>query len=198
MNGPLEAVYQTSQNLYAVLVSPVDGKVWNENTQLWENYNSGHWSQYAVVMTEYSGSGYYRASYPIASPAVLSTDLIFARNGGSPALGDTPVTQVYHSQGENVGAVGNSWTSAQNMTYALGSQQLGSILGTPSSPTVLPTNLTSTETDAYAGRAVIMTGGTLIQQASFITAYDGTLFTLTINGFPSGGTPANGDTFIII
>lgn len=197
MNAPIQAVYTTGMNLYSVLISPVDGKVWNETGQAWENYNSGHWSQYAVVLTEYSESGYYRASYPISSPSVLSTDLIFARNGGSPALGDTPVTNIYQSQGENVGAVGNSWTSAQNMAFALGSQQIGAISGTPTSDVLFATNLSSLQIDTYAGRALIMTSGVFIQQAAYITAYDGA-GNLTINGLPSGGTPSNGDTFIII
>lgn len=197
MNGPLQALYQTGQNLYAVLISPVDGTVWNENTQLWESYASGHWSQYAIVLTEYTGSGYYRAAYPIASPTVLSTDLFFARNGGSPALGDTAVIS-NQSQGVNIGAAGNSWQAGQNMAYAVGSQQFGAISGTPASATLLPTNLTRTQTDSYAGRAIIMVSGTVAQEAAFITAYDGTTKILTINGFPSGLTPANTDTFIII
>lgn len=198
MNAPIEALYQTGQNLYAVLISPVDGTVWNQNTQLFEAYNSGHWSQYAVPLTEYSGSGYYRAAYPIASPTVLSTDVIYLRAGGSPTLGDSPATNLEQSQGVNIGAAANSWQAGQNMGIALGTQQVGAISGTPSSPTLLPTNLTNSHLDAYAGRAIVMTSGALIQQASFVTAYDQTLFILTITGFPSGATPANSDTFIII
>lgn len=197
MNAPIQSIYQTDQNLYAILISPVDGTVWNEQNSAWEAYNSGHWSQYAVTLTEYTGSGYYRAAYPIASPSVLSTDLIYVRSGGSPALGDVPASNITQSQGVNVGAVGNFWQSGQNMAFALGSQQIGAISGTPSTPTNLPTNLTSTHLNAYAGRAIIMTNGLLIQQASFVTAYDGAA-NLTIQGFPSGATPASADAFIII
>lgn len=198
MNAPIQALYQTAQHLYAILVSPVDGTVWNQNTQLWETYNSGHWSQYAVPLTEYSGSGYYRATYPIASPSVLSTDIIYAQAGGSPTLGDPPATSIYQSQGANVGAAGNSWQAAQNFASTTGSQQIGAVFGTPPSALLITTNLTSIQTNTYAGRAIIMTSGILIQQASFITAYNGSTFVLTINGFPSGSTPANGDTFVII
>lgn len=198
MNAPIQSIYQTGQTLYAILISPVNGFVWNQMNQVFESYNSGHWSQYAIVMAEYSGSGYYRAAYPIAAPSVLTTDVIYVQGGGSPTLGDTPAANLYQSQGSNIGAVGNLWQSAQNMSFALGSQQIGSILGTPSTAVLLPTNLTNVHSDAYAGRVVIMTSGALIQQASPITAYDGVLFTLTIVGFPSGSTPSNGDTFIVI
>lgn len=198
MNAPIELVYQTGQTVYAVLVSEEDGTIWNETDQVWETYNSGHWAKYAVLLTEYTGSGYYRAAYPISTPAFLSTDLLFVQNGGSPALGDTPATAIYHSQGENIASAANSWVAAHNMGSALGTQQVGEISGTPPDAVTLPTNLTSSSADAYAGRAIIMTSGALIQQASFITGYDGTTFILTTNGFPSGGTPASGDKFIII
>lgn len=197
MNAPIQALYQVGQNLYAILVSPVDGTVWNQNTQLWEAYNSGHWSQYAVPLTEYVGSGYYRAAYPIASPSVLSTDLIYVRSGGTPTLGDVPATAIEQSQGVNIGAAGNSWQAGQNLATVTGTEQIGAISGTPASPTVLPTNLASTALDTYAGRAIVMTSGLLIQQASFITLYDGA-GTLTIQGFPSGSTPANTDKFVIL
>lgn len=197
MNAPIQAIYSSGQNLYAVLVNP-DGTVWNQNLSVWETYNSAHWPQYAVVLTEYTGSGFYRAAYPIAEPDALSTDIIYTRVGGTPALGDTPASNLYQSQGANVGAVGNYWQSAQNMAFALGTQQLGAIVGTPVDSKTLATDLTNTELDAYAGRVIIMTSGTLIQQASPITAYDGTTFTLTITGFPSGSTPANTDTFVIV
>jgi hypothetical protein len=198
MNAPIEALYQVGATLYAVLVSQVNGQVWNQTGQAWENYNSGHWSDYAVPLTEYSGSGYYRAAYPISAPTFLSSETIFVQAGGSPTLGDPPATSIYQSQGANIAAVGNNWGSAQNMSFALGTQQLGAISGTPATPFALPTNLTSAETDTYAGRAIIMTSGMLAQQASFITAYNGSTFVLTIQGFPSGGTPANMDTFVII
>lgn len=198
MNAPIQAIYSVGQTLYAILISPVDGKVWNQTGQAWETYSSGHWSQYAVLLTEYSGSGYYRAAYPISEPSVLSTELIYVQNGGSPALGDTPATVLGQSQGVNVAAAGNSWDAGHNFADSVGSQQSGSISGTPTSSTLLTTDLLSIETDTYAGRAIIMISGDLIQQAAFITAYDGTTKDLTINGFPSGDTPADGDAFIII
>lgn len=197
MNAPIQAIWQSGQDLYAILISQVDGTVWNQNTQAWESYNSGHWSQYAVPLTEYTGSGYYRGAYPIASPSMLSSEIIYVRSGGSPSLSDVPATNLIQSQGVNVAAAGNSWQAGQNFAFTVGTQQIGAISGTPASPTLLPTDLTSDQLDAYAGRAIIMTSGILIQQASYITMYDGA-GNLTIQGFPSASTPANSDTFIII
>lgn len=200
MNAPIQAVYQVTQNLYAVIFNNDDGKVWNQTSQLWETYSSVNWVNYAVPLTEYTGSGYYRAAYPIPANllASLTTELIYARAGAFPALGDTPASNLFQSQGANVAAVGNLWQPAQNMAKALGTQQLGAIVGTPATPYLLTTDLTSTEIDTYAGRTVLMTSGALNQQASRITAFDPGLNTLTILGFPSGVAPADTDTFVII
>ncbi len=199
MNAPIQAVYTVGQNLYAVIFGNVDGKAWNQTDQVWEAYASGHWAKYAVALVEYANSGYYRATYPVPAGSLsqLTTEVIFLRAGGTPTLGDTPATGLYQSQGSNVGAVGNAWQSAQNMGNALGAEQAGAISGTPGSATLLPTNLASTAADAYAGAAIILTSGALIQQRSFVTGYDGA-GNLQIQGFPSGGTPANGDLFILV
>lgn len=198
MNAPIQALYASGNTLYAILISPDDGTVWNNVSLVWQTYSAPSWSQYAVPLSEYPSSGYYRAAYPVASPLWLSTDVIYVQAGLSPALGDSVASGIYQSQGSNIGSVGNLWQSAQNMAFALGTQQVGTIVGTPSSSISLPTNLVNPEVDAYAGRAIIMTSGILIQQASPITAYDQTTSTLTIIGFPSGDAPSNGDAFVII
>lgn len=197
MNVPITATYTVGATLYAVVVSPA-GTFWNTGSLTLETFSAGSWSQYAVPMTEYPGTSYYSAAYPAGITGVLTSELLFSQAGGSPSLSDAPAFTVIQSQGKNVGSVGNLWQSAQNMAFALGTQQLGAIVGTPTSGVLLPTNLTSTQLDAYAGRAVVMTSGVLFQQGSRINAYDPSLFTLTIVGFPSGHSPANSDTFIII
>ena len=196
MNAPISALYQSGQNLYSVSISQVTGYFFNTVTPAYEVYASGHWSQYATALVEFTSSGIYQAAYPISSPSQLSTEVIFVRAGGSPALGDQPLLS-YQSQGVNVATALNSWTSGQNFGTAVSTQQIGAISGTPSSSTALPTNLVSTKVDAYAGRSIIMTSGLLIQQAAYILSYDGA-GNLVINGFPSAATPASSDTFIIV
>lgn len=197
MNAPLQVVFQTAQTVYAVLINPVDGTVWNNVTPGWEAYNAGHWAQYAVVLTEYPSSGYYRAVYPIAAPTVLTTDLYFSQAGGSPTVGDPAITGIQQSQGVNVAAAGNSLQAGKNFAAVTGSEQIGAISGTPGSATLLPTNLISNAPGTYASSAIRMTSGLLAQQTAFITGYDGA-GSLTINGFPSGATPADGDSFVIL
>lgn len=197
-NAKIQALYATGNNLYAVLINPATSQFYNNMISVWEAYNPAHWGVYAVPMAEAAGSGYYSAFYPIPpNSQVLSTDIIYAQAGGSPMLGDVVASNIYSSQGVNIGAVGNSAQAGQNMGFALGTQRVGAINGTPPSATLLLTNLTSTEVGAYAGRAIIMTSGLLVEQASLITGYDGA-GNLTIVPLPSGGTPASSDTFIIV
>lgn len=198
INAKIQALYATGNTLYAVLIDPETSKFYNNMMGAWEAYNPAHWGVYAVPMAEAAGSGYYSAFYPIPpNSQVLSTDIIYAQAGVSPTLGDVVASNIYASQGVNIGAVGNSAQAGQSMGFALGTQQVGAVNGTPGSPTLIPTNLANAQVGAYAGRAFIMASGVLAQQASLITGYDGA-GSLTIVPLPSGGTPASGDVFVIV
>lgn len=197
MNAPLQAIYQTGQSLYAILINPVDGTVWNEMNTAWEAYNSGHWSQYAISLTEYSGSGYYRAAYPITVPVVLSTDLIYVQSGGSPTLGDVPASNLGQSQGVNVAAIGQSVNGANNLSTTTNLMLAGSVIAGTLTPSSFPTNLTSSVNAAYQGRTCFFATGELINQVGNIIAYDGTSFTITVGG-PYTAAPSIGDIFIIV
>lgn len=195
-NAPILAQYTPAQTIYGASVRDSDGFWWNVTNSLWEAFVSGHWSQYAIAMAEFTGSGIYRAAYPIATPVALTTEFIFAQSGGSPVLGDQSLT-FYKSQGQNIAAIGNAWQNAQNLAAVTGTEQIGAISGTPTSAVLLPTNLTSVALSAYAGSSIRMTSGALVQQTAYITGYDGA-GNITINGFPSGATPASGDLFVIL
>ncbi len=197
MNSPIQATYQTGQALYAVLFNPDNDTVWNENDSVWEAYNSGHWAQYAVVLAEYSGSSYYRASYPITSPTVLSTEIIYLQGGGSPTLGDTAISGPYQSQGANLGAVAGSFQAPLNLERTLDGMLQGSVIAGTLTPSAFPTDLTSTTNAAYQGRVCLFLTGALIKQVGNVIAYDGTSFTLTVGG-PYTAAPSIGDKFIII
>lgn len=197
MKPPIQALYQTGSSLYAVLFNPDDGTVWNQNSQAWEAYNSSHWSQYAVALTEYAGSGYYRVAYPIAAPTVLTSEVIYAQGGGSPTLGDSPVAGPGQSQGANLGAVANNSLVPPNLALTLSSMIVGTVVAGVLTPSSFPTNLSSTTNAAYQGRICLFTSGALVNQVGNIIAYDGTTFTLGIGG-PYTAAPSIGDTFIII
>lgn len=195
MNAPIQALYSTGQTLYAVLVSPVDGAVWNQVDEEWQEYSAGAWAQYAVPLTEYAGSGYYRAAYPIADPSFLSTDLVFLQGGGSPALGDSPIAPVSQSQGANVASVAGEVASARSLGASLSSQRVGAVVGTPTALTLV-SDLSDATDDAFIGRILIMTSGDAAAQVQYISAYDGATKAVTLAG-PLVTVPSDGDEFVI-
>lgn len=65
-----------------------------------------------------------------------------------------------------------------------------------SSTSIIETNLTAAVNDHYKGRTILFTSGTLANQASEITGYNGTTKEITCAVLTSA--PANGDTFVIV
>ena len=197
----IESIFATGNTLYVVIHGLVSGvsKVWNPtlNTGLgaWDTYAGANWAQYAIAMTEQAGSGYYSASYPTLISGVLTTDVTYVQGGGSPALGD-PAAFAQRSQGDSVAAIAGDTQPALNLSASTGSQQTGALIGVPTA-SLLPTNLTSTTTDTYLGRVIVMTSGAAIQQVQYITAYDGSTKILTLAA-PLVTIPSATDTFVII
>lgn len=198
---PIETLYITGSTMYVVIHGLVLGvaKVWNPTLNAglgaWDTFNGANWAQYAIAMTEDSGSGYFQAAYPTAIEGVLTTDVMYIQGGGSPTLGDTPLTST-RSQGNNVAAVAASVQAALNMGASTGSMQTGAFSGIPTA-SILPTALTSTTDDQYLGRVLIVTSGVAINQVQYITAYDGTTKTITLAS-PLVTAPVAADTFVII
>jgi hypothetical protein len=64
------------------------------------------------------------------------------------------------------------------------------------SPTQMSTNLTETTNDHYKGRIIIWTSGSLLGQATDITAYNGVTKVLTYTTVTD--TPSATNTFIIV
>jgi len=71
------------------------------------------------------------------------------------------------------------------------------VTGTLSS-TQATTNLTEATDDHYKGRAILWTSGVLKDSAQSITAYLGSSKRLTYSATPTGESPSNGDTFVIV
>lgn len=199
---PIQALYQTASIVYAVIRGLVSGtrQYWNPTLNTgaggWEAYNSAHWSQYAIAMTEDAGSGYYAATYPAGISGVLTTEGYYVRGGGSPALGDSPAVSLVQSQGQNLAAVAGDATVPDTLQKALFCEQLGAATGTPTA-SVISTNLTNAQINAFAGRSIVFTSGAAFQCAARIVAYNPTGGVLTLAA-PLAATPAAADTFIII
>lgn len=198
---PIETLFTTGNTMYAVIRGLVLGvlKVWNPTLNAglgaWDTYVGANWAQYAIAMAEQTGSGYYFASYPTAISGVLTTETIYIQGGGSPALGDSPAV-AYRSQGDNVAAAGGSVQAALNFAAAVGSEQTGALIGTPTA-SILQTDLSSSVDDAYIGRILIMTSGGATSQVAYIIAYDGTTKTLTLAS-PLVTIPAATDEFVVV
>jgi len=91
MANELRPHYQSGKALYAVLIRAADGLVWNGTG--WESLAAANWGTYAVTLTEQSTTGFYYGSMPAAQAAGLYDVNYFLRAGGSPATGDTLVSQ---------------------------------------------------------------------------------------------------------
>ena len=197
MNAPIEAVYQVGQTLYAVIINPADGTVWRFDTSVWEAFTSGHWADYAVPMAEFAGSGYYRAAYPITTPTVLATEVIYVQAGGTPTLGDVPATALGHSQGANVAAIGQSVPSANMLALTTGLMVSGAVIAGTLTPSSFPTNLASPTNAQYQGRGCWFVTGALAGQVGNIISYDGTTKTIYVGG-PFTAAPSTSDVFIVV
>lgn len=197
---PLEVTFNTGANLYAVIHGVVSGtrQVWNPTLNsgagAWEAYNSAHWAQYAVALTEQDGSGYYAATYPANISGVITSEVFY--NNASPTLGDAPVASVSYSQGRNAAGLSGDPLAASNAQQAFISEQKGAAAGVPT-VSVIPTNLQSTQANVYAGRAVIFTSGAAVQCAGRIIAYSPINGILTLSA-PLPIAPAAADSFIIV
>lgn len=195
MSIPIEVAYNSGATLYAIIHHP-DGRTWNNLSQIFEAYNSAHWAQYAVPVTEQGASGYYRGVYPAAISGVLTTELIYVQGGGSPAISDVPSIGVGQSQGQNIGALAGDAVAAANQAKACGSMITAAAISGTLTNVQMTTNLPDTTDDVYIGRIIVWTSGALLRQVANVTAYQGSARKLTYS--PVNGVPGIGDTFVIV
>lgn len=195
---PLQAVFNTGATLYKVLHNP-NAQVWNPATGpsgAWENFNGANWAQYGVPLTEQAGTGYYRATYPAGIGAVLTSEVTYQQAGGGPVVGDTPIAQPDQSQGQNVAAIAGDPDVADTLQQNLSVVARGAAAGVPTT-SVIPTDLTVAQANAFAGRSVVFTSGAAFECAGRIVSYNPTAGVLTLAA-PLAVAPAAADTFVIV
>jgi len=95
----------------------------------------------------------------------------------------------------NVSAISSDTTAATNLSKSALGISSGLCSGTPTTTTIA-TDLTDTTNETYTGRVIIMTSGNAKNEATDITAYDGTTKTLTVTALATA--PAANDTFVIV
>jgi len=195
MSFPIETAYQTGFTLYAIVHHP-DGRVANNVDEAWEAFNASNFADYAVALTEQGASGYYRGTYPAWISGVLTTEAVYLQADVNPAVGDAPTASLIHSQGTNLAAIGGGVAAALNM--ALSGAQLiqGAAVAGTLSTTQASTDLGQPLLNAYVGRTILWTSGTLMGVAAGITGYAATNGVLTFTPVPVA--PTANDDFIIV
>jgi len=198
-NLPIEAQYTTGRTLHVVRHNP-DGRVWNANSGAWEAYNSSNWADYAIPMTEQAGSCYYRAAQTIPDLDVNTTDALYERISPTPTLpssagGDIPLG-TGQSQGANVVTIAEEFEAAENLSLSALTMEQGSVQAGAITTQSFISDLGSGVVDAYRGRVILFTNGTLFRASAIIIAFDPDTKLLTFTTLP--GVPAQDDTFIVV
>lgn len=92
--------------------------------------------------------------------------------------------------------INNVAGSAVNLERSASAIHRGSITNTSTSTALIDSGLTEAANDHWKGRIVLFTSGTLLGQATDITAFTASSDTLTVSALT--GAPANGDTYVIV
>lgn len=189
--------FQSGATLYVILLNSVTGQVWNAVDEAWEDYNSANWAEYAVALTELTGSGLYTAAFPTGiADDVLTVAGFYQQAGGSPTLGDTPAAGLNATQGVNVVAVAGDADVALTLQQNLKAGLRGAAAGTPT-VSVIPTDLSLAQSNALQGRSVVFTSGVAFACAGRIVSYNPTNGVLTLAA-PLPIAPEADDTFIVV
>lgn len=193
---PLETFTVTGQFPYVVIHHP-EGWVWNttllDGAGDWEPFNGGHWAQYAIPLTEQTGSGYYSAPYPAAIGDVLTTDVVYY--GETPTLGDNPGGGT-NSQGTNIAAIAADAAVPQSLQRSLATMVRGAVIAGTLTTTAFTTDVVNAEVNAFQGRSVLFATGALAGQGGVISAFDPDTGLLTVTGAFTAA-PAVDDVFVI-
>lgn len=197
LNFLIETIYASAMSLYAVIFHP-DGRAWNKTLNAgaggWETYDSGHWSAYAIPLTEKSGSGYYHAAYPAGITGVLTTEVVYAN--AAPTLGDAPIG-IAQSQGVSIAAVAGDASAAPKFQASLSSMVLGAVTAGTLTSTAFPTNVVNANTNAFQGLTLKFVTGVLAGQGGTILSYDTATGTITVTAAFTGA-PALNDILVIL
>lgn len=193
----VQSIYTTGLTLYAIIHNLSTNQVWRTDTNVWEAYNSAHWTSYALALAEQASSGYYSAAYPAGITNTLTSEAIYVQAGGSPALSDAPSIASLQSQGVNANGIGFNALAAGNLAQSAGSMMQGSVAAGTLQAASFTTGLTDVAANVYQGRIIVFTSGALIRQVGNIIAYSPTGGLITVGG-PFTSAPSAADTFIIV
>lgn len=197
MSALIETFVVTGQFPYVVIHSPT-GQLWNTTLNAgaggWESYASGHWAQYAVPLVEQAGSGYYSAAYPAAISNVLTTEVLYFN--ATPTIGDAPGGGS-QSQGSNIAAVAGDASVPAKFQASLSSMVLGAVVAGTLTPAAFSTSVVNPSLNAYRGRSVLFTTGSLAGEGGTIVGYDPVTQIITVSAAFTAA-PALNDVLVIL
>lgn len=195
-NPVIECVQATALNIYALLKNRITGQTWNANSNAWDTFNPSNWTNYAIALTEDSGSGYYQAVRPVGVAGSLVSDVFYVRAGGSPATSDAPPFSLLHGEGENVAAIdADPAVAPQNLAAALGASIQGAVVAGTLTNTAFPTNITGLANNLIVGRTLTFLTGANAKQSVVVLSYNGSSGVIGVS--PLVGAPSVADTFIV-
>lgn len=199
----IEFIFNTGQTLFFQRRGIVAGvrQIWNTTLNLgaggWEAFNSGHWAQYAIPMTE-EGTGYYWGTGPNGTSGIQVTDVVYQQGGVSPTYGQDTPCGIGQGAGQNVGAINGDAVAAGNLAKSLECMTVGAVAAGSISSVSFPTTIVNADPNAYQGLTLRWPAGTtLAGQGGVITGWNPSTQTITVSA-PFAGTPAQGDAFIIV
>lgn len=194
---PLDFTFNTGANIYAVIHGVVSGtrQVWNSNSQAWEAYNSAHWAQYAVPLSEQTSSGYYATAFPTAIAGIIVSAVFY--NNAVPTLGDSPLSAPVPCQGVNMAGIAADPVAAANQQQALNAIVIGQVAAGTLTASAFSTNVSNANDNAYQGRSILFITGALAGQGGVIIGYTSSTLLITMEA-PFTGAPSAGDAFVIV
>lgn len=146
----------------------------------------------------YDGAGYAGGTIKqLVDVAAISGDTTAADNAEAMFDG-TGYAGGTIKLGVDAVAISGSATAADNLERGALAAVLGAAVSGTLSSTQMSTGLTEATNDHYKDRMLIWTTGSLAGVAVKITAYNGTTKVITYNATPTGESPSDGDTFIIV
>lgn len=92
MAAIIEIISATGQTLYSVIHNS-SGQVWSTTGVAFENFNTAHWANYVISLTEQSPTGYYTAAFPTQIGAGKYTEVLYQGLGVTtdPVIGSSVI-----------------------------------------------------------------------------------------------------------
>ena len=145
-----------------------------------------------VGHTNQTGDNFTRLGAPAG--ASVSSDIADVQSDTDNIQTRLPSALVGGKMDSDTTAISGSTIAADNLREGSKALATGAVVGTPTT-TVVGTDLTETTNDHYVGRIITFNSGNLAEQASNITAYNGTTKELTVTALTEA--PSASDTFVI-